>query len=68
MHFGSFRARLVDRGGSETVLELKASLQDGKGGNFIGGWSLPGPLEAHHNSVLHIELTNGMDLLTFRVP
>jgi hypothetical protein len=63
-----WRARLINGVGSETVLERKGSLQHYKGGYYVGGWLLPGSLEDHRGSVLHIESTNGMEVVTFRLP
>jgi len=63
-----FRARLMDAGGAETVLEQKGSLQHYKGGYYVGGWVLPGSLEDHRGSVLRIESTNRLEVVTFRVP
>jgi hypothetical protein len=63
-----FRARLMDAGAAETILDLKGSLQHYKGGYYVGGWLLSGSLKDHRGNVLHIESTNGTEVVTFRIP
>jgi hypothetical protein len=63
-----FRARLVNEAGDETVLNQKRRLRHYKGGYYLGGWLLPGPPGACRGDVLHIESTNGTEVVTFRLP
>lgn len=62
-----FQARLIEVGG-DSLLDLKSSLQHYKGSYCVGGWLLPRSLQAHRDSVLRIESTNGAEIVTLRIP
>ena len=66
--FRQFRGRLTDKDGKETSLETVGVMQDALHGYFVGGWCVPGPLEAHQGATLRIELTNDVHIVTFRLP
>jgi hypothetical protein len=66
--FRQFRARLMDKDGKESVLQSNGGLQDGMHGYFVGIWYFPGGLENHPGATLRVELTNGMHVVTIRLP
>lgn len=67
--YSQLRARLINEAGKETVLARKGKhyRPQSTGGYYIEGWSLPGSLEDHRGSVLHIESPDGISIVIFRV-